>query len=146
MQPKIKIAISVIILAIALPSFAQDRSPLIGAWRMIKFEAAKADGTLQTVPYSGQLVVTDAGTLSAQAMNPDPNAPPTPYTLHGYEALYGSVIIDDKTHTFVTTVQSALVRNLIGQKTTRAFKVSGDELLLSPVDPSEGWRVTYTRY
>ncbi|WP_226373462.1 lipocalin-like domain-containing protein [Pectobacterium quasiaquaticum] len=142
---KMKIATLLLALASATPVFAQDNSPLIGAWRMTKFEAA-SNGKLQPVPYSGQLVITSAGTLSAQAMNPDPNAAPTPYTINGYEALYGSIVINDSTNTFVTTVQSALVRNLIGQKMERAFKVSGNRMVLSPVDPNEGWRVTYERY
>lgn len=130
----------------ALPAAAQDRSPLIGAWRMTSLEAADSSGKLQTVPMTGQLIITEAGTLSAQAMNPDPNAAPTPFTANGYEALYGAIEINDSEKTFVTTVQSALVRNLIGQKMKRAFNVSGNRLIMSPADPSEGWRVTYQRY
>jgi len=133
-------------LASVLPASAQDRSPLIGAWRMTSLEAANSNGELTPVPMSGQLIITDAGTLSAQAMNPDPNALPTPFTANGYEALYGAIEINDSTNTFVTTVQSALVRNLVGQKMKRAFKVSGNQMVLSPADPSEGWRVTYERY
>lgn len=145
MQVKMKLAAMLLALASAAPAFAQNPSPLVGAWRMTKFEVA-SEGKLRPVPYSGQLVVTEAGTLSAQAMNPDPNAAPTPYTANGYEALYGSIVINDSTNTFVTTVQSALVRNLIGQKMERAFKVSGNRMVLSPIDPSEGWQVTYERY
>ena len=29
---------------------------------------------------------------------------------------------------------------------TRNFEVSGDRLVLTPPDPSEGWRVTYERF
>ena len=48
--------------------------------------------------------------------------------------------------TFVVTVESSAVRNLIGQRVTRVFKVSGDRLVLTPADPAEGWRVTYRRF
>lgn len=146
MNLKMKAAAFLLVLMGTLPAYAQGRSPLIGAWRMTTLEAAAPDGKLQPVPYSGQLIITEASTLSAQAMNPDPNAAPTSFTMNGYEALYGSIEIDDATNTFVTTVQSALVRNLIGQKMKRAFKVSGNQMILSPVDPREGWRVTYERY
>jgi hypothetical protein len=129
----------------ALPAFAQDRSQLIGAWRMTTFEVASG-GKLQPVPYSGQLIITEAGTSSAQSMDPDPKAAPTPNTANGYEALYGTIMINDATNMFVATVQSVLVRNLIGQKMERSFKVSGNRMVLSPIDPSEGWRVTYERY
>lgn len=145
MKIKTQAAALVVALAIALPALAQEKSPLIGAWRMVKFEAA-SDGQLRAVPYSGQLVITEAGTLSAQAMDPNPNAAPTAYTRNGYEALYGTVAINDSTQTFVTTVQSALVRDLIGQKMERAYKVSGNRMVMTPIDPSEGWRVTYERY
>lgn len=146
MHLKMKAATFLLALATAVPAFAQDKSPLIGAWRMTLLEAAAPDGKLQPVPYSGQLIITEAGTLSAQAMDANPNAAPTPFTMNGYEALYGTIEIDDATNTFVTTVQSALVRNLIGQKMKRAFKISGNRMVLSPIDPSEGWRVTYERY
>ena len=119
-------------------------SPLVGAWRMTSLEVG-TEGNLQPVPYSGQIVFTEACTMSVQAMNPDANAPATPYTRNGYEAFYGTVAIDDAAKRFVVTVESSLVRNLIGQSLTRVFDVSGDTLVVTPADPSEGWRVTYER-
>jgi hypothetical protein len=138
-------------LAIALFVSAQactqnSTSPLIGAWRMTSLEVGTETGGFQTVPYSGQIVFTEAGTMSVQAMNPDPNAEPTPFTVNGYEAFYGSVAIDDTNNTFVVTVESSLVRNLIGQRMERRFEVSGDRMILTPADPQEGFRVTYERY
>jgi hypothetical protein len=44
------------------------------------------------------------------------------------------------------TVKSSLVRDLIGQRLTRVFKVSRKTLVLTPTDPAEGWRVTYERF
>ena len=76
--------------------------------------------------------------MSVQAMNPDANAAPTPYTVNGYEAFYGTVAIDDAKKTFVVTVQSSLVRNLIGQKMERVFEVSGNQLVLMPDNPAGG--------
>jgi hypothetical protein len=29
---------------------------------------------------------------------------------------------------------------------TRVFELTGDTLVLTPADPSEGWRVTYERF
>ena len=127
------------------PAFAQAcTSPLVGSWRMTSLEVGTA-GNLQPVPYSGQVIFTGSCTLSVQAMNPDPNAPATPYTTNGYEAYYGPVTIDDAANTFVITVESSLVRDLIGQSLTRRFDVSGDTLVLTPADPAEGWRVSYAR-
>jgi hypothetical protein len=146
MTTKLKIASLALALLVSAPAFSQNsKSPLIGAWRMTSLEVG-AEGNLQPIPYSGQIIFTEAGTMSVQAMNPDPNAAPTPYTANGYEAFYGTVDIDDTEKRFVVTVESSLVRNLIGQKMERVFEVSGDQLILTPMDPSEGFRVTYERY
>jgi hypothetical protein len=103
------------------------------------------EGDLQPVPFSGHVVFTDAGTMSVQAMNPDKAAPDTAYTLGGYEAFYGPVTVDEAEGTFEVEVESAVARDLIGQSLTRNYEVSDDTLVLTPTDPSEGWRVTYER-
>ena len=107
---------------------------------------AGTPGNLRPVPYSGQIIFTRSGTVSVQAMNPDTSAPDTPYTINGYEAFYGTVAVNKAAGTFDVTVESAAVRNLIGQRLTRVFKVSGDRLVLTPTDPAEDWRVTYKRF
>jgi hypothetical protein len=42
-----------------------------------------------------QVIFSQGGTLSVQAMNPDAAAEPTPYTANGYEAYYGPVEVDE---------------------------------------------------
>lgn len=56
-------------------------------------------------------------------MNPDAAAETTPYTANGYEAYYGPVEVDNAKNTFTITVESSLVRNLIGQQMERKFEV-----------------------
>jgi hypothetical protein len=130
----------------AQPSQAhRNTSPLVGAWRMTSLEVG-TERNLQPVPYSGQIIFTKSGTMSVQAMNPDADAPDTPYTRNGYEAFYGTVTVDKAARTFVVTVESSAVRDLIGQSLTRVFKLSRDTLTLTPTDPAEGWRVTYKRF
>jgi hypothetical protein len=41
-----------------------DKALISGAWRMISLEAGPADGKLEKVSYSGQIVFTEAGTMS----------------------------------------------------------------------------------
>jgi hypothetical protein len=152
MTTKLKIAALALALALLVfaPPFAQpslaDRGtgPLVGTWRMTSLEVGPG-GDLQPVPYSGQIIFTKAGTMSVQAMNPDANAPDTPYTRNGYEAFYGTVTVDQAAGTFNVTVESSLVRDLIGQNLTRVYEVRGDTLVLTPPDPAEGWRATYER-
>ncbi|MEU4453029.1 lipocalin-like domain-containing protein [Nocardioides sp. NPDC023903] len=123
---------------------AAGAGSLVGVWRMTSLEAG-TEGNLEPVPYSGQIVFSKAGTMSVQAMNPDPNAPDTPYTRNGYEAFYGDFVVDKPAGTFEVTVESSLVRDLIGQSLTRSYDVSGDTLVLTPPNPAEGWRATYER-
>jgi hypothetical protein len=137
------------LLLLVLPSAQASRvetglGNLAGQWRMTSLEVT-VDGRYQTVPYSGQIIFTRSGTMAVQAMNPDRNAPDTPYTVNGYEAFYGSVDVDRRAGTFTVTVESAAARDLIGHQLTRVFDVSGRTLVLTPADPAEGWRVTYER-
>jgi hypothetical protein len=148
---KIKTALVLALaLLLATPALSQakarDRAKdrLVGEWQMTSLEAG-TEGNLQRVPYSGQIIFTKAGTMSVQASNPDTSAPDTPYTVNGYEAFYGTYRVDNAGKTFAVTVESSAVRNLIGQRLTRVFKVTANKLVLTPTDPAEGWRVTYKR-
>ncbi len=116
---------------------------LVGVWTMVSLEVADTNGQMQPVDYSGQITFTADGQVAVQAMNPDPEAPDTPYTSNGYEAYYGRVVTDEAAGTFTMTVESALVRDLIGQALERRYEISGEQLILTPVDASEGWRVAY---
>ena len=146
MNTNLKIATLALILAFIAPVMAEEnKSPIVGAWQMTSLESAAADGTYSNVPYSGQVIFTKGGTLSVQAANANRNAEDTTYTLQGYEAYYGPVVVDDKAGTFTITVASSLVRALEGQSLVRKFDVTDDKLVITPVDASEAWRVTYDR-
>lgn len=118
--------------------------PIIGEWTMSTLEF-ETDGEFAVVPFAGQIIFTDAGTVAVQAQNPDTTAPDTAYTVQGYEAFYGDATIDQDAGTFSVDVVSAAARDLIGQTLVRNFEVTDDTLVLTPVDASEGWRVTYER-
>lgn len=130
----------------SVQAFAENRDlPIIGVWKMTSLKVSNADGTRKQIPYSGQVVFSKEGMLSVQAMDHDPAASPTTYTMAGYEAYYGPVTINAQASTFTITVRSSLVRNLIGQQLTRVFQVDDDHLTILPADPKESWRVTYER-
>lgn len=118
--------------------------PIIGEWTMATLEF-QTDGQFEEVPFSGQIIFTEAGTVSVQAQNPDTSAADTAYTVQGYEAFYGDADIDADAGTFSVDVESAAARDLIGQTLTRNYEVTDDTLVLTPVNPAEGWRVTYDR-
>ena len=120
-------------------------APLVGAWRMTSLEIG-TPGDLRPVPYTGQVIFTPSGVMSVHAANPDSTAADTPYTRNGYEAFYGSVTVDQRARSFVVTVESSLVGDLVGQRLSRDYEISGDSLVLTPTDAAEGFRVTYRRH
>lgn len=136
-------ALVMTVATLAGPAVAQEQSPaelLKGVWRMLP-----ADGVDTSKPYfTGEIVFTDAGTMSVQAIDPDPTLA-TAYMVNGYEAFYGDCVVDEAAGTFVVTVEAALGRDLIGQALERNFEVTEDRLTLTPTNPEETWRVTYER-
>ncbi|MDX0638389.1 hypothetical protein GOD58_08185 [Sinorhizobium medicae] len=147
MKTELQFAMFALALAVSGPALAQDnKASIVGAWRMTSLQFTNSEGSLAEVPYSGQVIFSQSGSLSVQAMDPDPAAKPTTYTANGYEAYYGPVEIDEAKNTLTITVESSLVRDLIGQKLVRKFQVTEDQLVILPADPSEGWRVTYERF
>ncbi len=78
-------------------------------------------------------------------MNPGPDAADTPYTRNGYEAYYGTGDVNRRAGTFVMTVESALIRDLIGEQLPRAYQATRTTLILTPTDPAGGFRATYER-
>ncbi|KQX52319.1 MULTISPECIES: lipocalin-like domain-containing protein [unclassified Ensifer] len=140
------ITLMALTLAASSLAFADDsKSAITGTWRMTSLHVTDANGKQTEIPYSGQVIFSQGGTLSVQAMNPDAAAEPTPYTANGYEAYYGPVEVDEAKKRFAIMVESSLVRNLIGQRMERRFEVDNDQLTITPADPKEGWRVTYER-
>ncbi|GAA1741798.1 lipocalin-like domain-containing protein [Isoptericola hypogeus] len=123
---------------------ADTDDELTGLWQMTSLEVG-TDGDLQEVPYSGQIAFT-TDTMSVQAMNPDTEAADTEFTLGGYEAYYGDATIDAEAGTFAVEVESAAARDLIGQTLERRFEVTDDTLVITPVDPADGFRATYERH
>jgi len=68
------------------------------------------------------------------------------YAQGGYEASYGTYVIDERTHTFTFHVEGALVRSLIGKDLPRTFELSGKQLIVRSIRPEEHWRVGWEHY
>ena len=126
------------------------RDPLIGAWRLVELDQPGADGKLHIVDCSGMFVFTLDGHLSVQVMERAPTQQktdgPEQYSQGGYEASYGSYVVDERAHTFMFHVEGALVRTLVGKDLSRAYELSGNRLIVKSVRPDEHWRVVWERY
>jgi len=126
-----------------------DRARLAGAWRLQALEQPGAEGKVNRIRCCGMFVFTADGHLSVQVMEPGAESSPTAstqYSQGGYEASYGSYVVDEKSHTFSFHVEGALVRSLIGKDLRRRYSFDGDRLIVQSADPDEHWRVIWVRY
>lgn len=126
------------------------RERFAGAWRLIRLEEPGADGKLHNVVCTGLFIFTRDGHASVQVMqrNPPPSVPSAPatYSQGGYEASWGTYIVDERTRTFVFHVDGALVRSLIGKDLPRSYRFSGNQLTVKSTRTDERWSVTWERY
>jgi hypothetical protein len=122
----------------------------IGAWRLAWLEEPDADGTVHKADCTGLLVYTHDGHMSVQVMYRNPQsgnqAGPVQYAQGGYEASFGTYQIDENSHTFVFHVEGAMVRNLLGKDLSRAYEMSGNQLIVKSTNPNEHWRVGWEHY
>jgi hypothetical protein len=128
-----------------------DRNRIVGAWKLLALEQPGADGNVNTIKCCGMFVFTSDGHLSVQVMEPDSKSHTQPagsqqYSQGGYEASYGSYVVDEKSHTFTFHVDGALVRTLIGKDLPRRYTFDGDRLIVQSTQPEEHWRVVWVRY
>jgi hypothetical protein len=130
------------------PQDIHDR--FIGAWRLAWLEEPDADGTVHKADCTGLLVYTPDGLMSVQVMYRNPQtggqAGPVQYAQGGYEASFGRYRVDENSHRFTFHVEGAMVRSLIGKDLPRAYKMSGNQLVVESTNPNEHWRVAWERY
>jgi len=122
----------------------------LGAWRLAWLEEPGPDGKVHRADCTGLLVFTRDGHMSVQVMYRNPQAgggaAPVRYAQGGYEASFGTYVVDEHTHTFTFHVDGALVRTLIGKDLPRAYEFSGNRLIVKSVNPKENWRVAWEHY
>ena len=145
--------LSVLLVSTALPAQLAAEAPhrneesqnrLVGAWKLVSFEEASADGQVHKADCSGMFVFTSDGKASVQVMYRNAQTGST-YAQGGYEASYGSYRIEDSS-TFTFHIDGALVRTLIGKDLKRAYEISGNRLIVRSTNPNEHWRVVWERY
>ena len=128
----------------------EGQNGFIGAWRLAWLEEPDAYGTVHKADCTGLLVYTRDGHMSVQVMYRNPQtggqAGPVQYAQGGYEASFGTYQIDENSHTFVFHVEGAMVRNLLGKDLSRAYEMSGNQLIVKSTNPNEHWRVGWQHY
>ena len=125
-----------------------DKERLIGAWRLTAM--AGPDGTpLTTGVPTGMLIYTRDGHMSVQLMYPkSASVLSNEYVLNGYEASFGSFVIDETTHTVTHHVQGSNTGDvLIGKGLPRIYQFRMDgHMVIRSARPDEHWSVTWEHY
>ena len=128
-----------------------DGERFVGAWKLLVLERPGTDGHMNRSECCGMFVFSADGHLSVQVMEPEPRAQLAPpgseqYSQAGYEASYGTYVVDERARTFTFHVEGALVRTLIGKDLPRRYEFKGNQLIVQSARPDENWRVIWIRY
>ncbi|ENN89346.1 hypothetical protein RHSP_00973 [Rhizobium freirei PRF 81] len=124
---------------------AEIHARLEGAWRLVTIEQPDATGAMEPAEVEGLLVFTRDGHMAVQVRNLEPGHADSAYSRGGYEASYGTIILDALNGSFVYRVEGALVRALVGQDFPRAYSFLDDRLILTSTRDDETWRVVWRR-
>jgi hypothetical protein len=123
---------------------------LNGSWRLAWLEEEGTDGKVHRADCTGLLVYTPDGHMSVQVMhhNPQPasSGGAVQYSQGGYEASYGTYVVDEGAHTFTYHVEGALVRALIGKDLARVYELSSKQLIVKSSSLNEHWRLAWEHY
>ena len=162
MRTLLSVGVGCLLISIAtVPAFARSdakgnganesiQERFAGAWRLVWLEEPGADGKVHRADCTGLLVYTRDGHMSVQVMYRNRQAATqagqVQYAQGGYEASFGTYLIDERSHRFVFHVEGALVRALIGKDLPRVFIFSGKQLIVKSPDPNEHWQVAWEHY
>jgi len=129
---------------------------IVGAWRLVSFEAREPDGSV-THPYgehpAGLLMYDSTGRMAVQIMRRDRQhlssndleavAPEELKTaIEGFTAFFGTYEIDEKERVITHHVEGHLLPNSAGKSLRRHFELSNNRLILMPTATR---RVTWER-
>jgi hypothetical protein len=126
------------------------RERLVGGWRLISIEQRDARPNARKVECCGLFVFTNDGHLSVQVMRREPAGQAATasdqYSRAGYEATYGTYVVDESTRTFTFHVEGSLVADLVGKDLPRRYEFSGKHLIVTSTNPNEHWKATWEHY
>jgi Lipocalin-like domain len=126
-----------------------DRAKLIGAWHLESLGELGPDGKLSSMSgLKGELVYTADGHMSVQIMYPDSAANVSnDYVLNGFEASFGSYVLDEAKHIVTHHVQGSITHGLVGRDLRRVYQLTDDgRLIIKSVNPDEHWQVVWVHY
>ena len=125
-----------------------DRERFIGAWKLAWMEEPGPDGRIvRTSARTGTLMYTADGRMSVQVQFPASQASiSNEYVLRGYEASFGTYVVNEQAQTITRHVEGSITTGLVGQSLTRAYRFADGRLTMRSVRPEERWSVTWERY
>lgn len=129
---------------------ASDRERLIGAWQLVSLTSSGPEGKTISVSHpAGMLVYTRDGHVSVQLMYPaSESANSNEYVLNGYEASFGSYVLNAAKHILTHHIQGSNTRDLlVGKNLPRVYEFdSQGDLIIKSARADEHWSVIWKRY
>jgi Lipocalin-like domain len=124
------------------------KEKFIGAWDLVSLDVPGPDGKMTRIAdLKGMLLYTRDGHMSVQLMYPKSASDLTnDYVKSGYEASYGSYVVNEQAHTVTHHVEGSITEGLIGKDLPRAYQLSGGHLTITSTRSDEHWSVTWEHY
>ncbi len=121
----------------------EDAKRFVGTWKLVSFESAESNPLRDGHPI-GLIHYDAAGNMSVQIM-PDRDRPkwkqgesPTPEqakeAITGYVAYFGTYTVDEKARTVSHHRKGTINAGGVGVDLVRQYELTGDRLILTPVD------------
>ena len=123
---------------------------VIGTWKLDSRAVRQADGSESIAPSYGPnpvgyITYDSVGHMSIQQMRPNR---PKKDTMDGYEAYFGTYIVDEQKKTVTHHIEGDLLAERVGKDFQRDLEIKGDELMLIVHDPlsASGKDVTIVKH
>lgn len=121
----------------------EDAKRFVGTWKLVSIEAAESSALREGHPI-GLIYYDAAGNMAVQIM-PDRDRPkwkqgesPTPEqakeAITGYVAYFGTYTVDEKARTVSHHRKGTINAGGVGVDLVRRYELTGDRLILTPVD------------
>jgi hypothetical protein len=163
-----------LLVATSIPSCREEPAPtdaaadLVGTWEAVEDQGLGPDGAVvaRDTTVVGMLVYTPEGRMAVQLMYHERPAVSTANdvastgvglgqirwepdaaraAIDTYDAYFGTYEVDSERNVVTHVIVGELRPPGVGARYGRGFEFRGDELWLTPEDPSEGWRVVWRR-
>lgn len=142
-------AIPLAVCLLTMLSYGQQPVPtVVGTWHLVRIESPGPDGKASEAPQpAGILIYTKDGHAAVQLMYAQTSLQ-NEFVHDGYEATFGSYVLDEEKHELVYHVEGSATREkLVGARETLHYEFPDSRhMMIRPIRADQHWSATWERY